>query len=217
MRSTKTYLALGMMLLLAPCASAHERVWPGKRLASLWPEAARFTSKQVNLNTAQIAHLEEEGFTMGAEDKSPVFYFANGAGTGKSSRILGIILFVDEYGDNGRMEISVGLTSAGTVEKLDIWEHSEDKRVATADFLKQFIGKTHAAAFVAGQDYKPVEGARKASSAVALAVKKALSITDVVFGHQEIKKTPKDANSSGKTPGAAGGEARERKPGGKHE
>lgn len=199
MRSAKMYLSLGMMLLLAPGAIAHERVWPGKRLASVWPEAARFTLKQVNLSASQFAHLEGDGITVGTEDKTPVFYFADRAGKGKGPRTLGVVLFVDEYGDNGKMEISVGLTAQGAVEKLDIWEHSEAKSIASADFLNQFIGKTHADSLEAGKDYKPAAGAPKASAAVARAVKKALSITDAVFGQKAAGKTEKKGDNPGET------------------
>lgn len=197
MKSMKMCLALGILVLLAPYAMAHERVWPGKRLASLWPEAAKFTLKQVNLSAAQIAHLEADGITVGTEDKTPVFYFASGTGKGKSSQTLGVVLFIDEYGDNGKMEISVGLTSQGAVRKLDIWEHSEAKSVSGAKFLEQFIGKTHSDTLEAGINYKPAEGALKASSAVARAVKKALSITDAVFGQKAAGKTEKKGESSG--------------------
>lgn len=175
-------ITTGILLLSAQYAPAHERAWPGKRLASLWPEAARFTSKQVNLSAAQAARLEAAGIRLGAEDKSPVFYFAGAAGKGKNARPLGIILFIDAYGANGNMEISVGMTADGAVAKLGIWEHSEDKRVAGGEFLGQFIGKKSSDSFQPGAGYKPAEGAQQASGAVALAVKKALSITGAVFG-----------------------------------
>ena len=203
MKSRKMYLSLGIICLLASSAIAHDRAWPGKRLASLWPEAAKFTSKQVNLSAARIAQLEADGITLGAEDKSPVFYFANAAGKGKSARTLGIILFIDAYGANGNMEISVGMTADGTVKKLNIWEHSEDKGVAAEEFLNQFIGKKRSDSFKAGTDYKPAETARKASDAVALSVKKALGITDAVYGRKEaatpaaVTKTKEQAPKQG--------------------
>ncbi|MBI5743584.1 MAG: hypothetical protein HY952_03460 [Elusimicrobia bacterium] len=168
MKPVKMLLALGLMLL-AQAAPAHDRAWPGKRLASLWPEAAKFTSKQINLSAAQTAQLEADGVTLGAEDKSPLFYFAGAAGKGKTARTLGIILFIDAYGANGNMEISVGMTADGTVKELNIWEHSENKSVAADEFLKQFLGKKNSDSFKAGTDYKPAEGAQKASAAVALA------------------------------------------------
>ena len=127
-----------------------------------------------------------------------------------------IILFIDATGENGNMEISVGLTSDGTGKKLNIWEHSEAKSVAAAAFLDQFIGKTHSDSFKAG-DYKPAEGAQKASDAVAQSVKKALSITDAVFGRKEAVTPAKTGNISGETPAPAKKKAAEHKDGDKHE
>lgn len=165
-------------------AVAHERTWPAKRLQTTWPEVKKFSSKKVNLSPSQIKHLQEDGIKMGVEDRSPGFYLAQEKD--KKTGImetLGVIIFIDEYGANGKMEISVGMSAGGKVKKLHIWEHSEDKRVARKEFLGQFIGKSHTDSFEPGEGgYTPVEGAEKASEAVSRAVEKALAITQVVFG-----------------------------------
>ena len=60
----------------------------------------------------------------------------------EKNKTIGTIFFVDEYGDNGSMEISVAMGVDGLVKKVDIWEHSENALVTKEDFLKQFLGKT---------------------------------------------------------------------------
>jgi hypothetical protein len=192
MRASKTLLISAMALfLLAQGTDAHERTWPGKRLKNLWPETDKFTSRQVTLSAPQIEHLEKDGIKLGVEDKTPTFYLVQvkdkASGTLKT---IGVILFVDEYGANGRMEISVGVTPANDVAKLDIWQHSENKKVAQADFLRQFIGKKHGDSFEAGKGYQPAPGAEVASEAVARAARKTLAIADAVFGKEESGKPP---------------------------
>ncbi len=192
MRASKAFLFLVFLataLFFAQGVDAHERTWPGKRLKNLWPEADKFTSKQATLSVRQVEHLEKDGIKLGVEDKTPTFYFpqVKDKASGKL-KTVGIVLFVDEYGANGRMEISVGITPADEVARIDIWQHSENKKVAQADFLGKFVGKKHSDSFEAGKGYQPVPGAEKASEAVARAARKALAIADAVFGKEESAK-----------------------------
>jgi len=194
MRVRKIFLFLMFVataLFLAQGLDAHERTWPGKRLKNLWPEGDKFTSKQVTLSAAQVEHLEKDGIKLGVEDKTPTFYFAQvkDKASGKL-KTTGIILFVDEYGANGRMEISVGITPADEIAKIAIWQHSENKKVVQADFLGKFVGKKYGDSFEAGKGYQPVPGAEEASEAVARGARKALAIADAVFGKEESGKSP---------------------------
>ena len=162
--------------------SAHEKVWPEKRLRQIWPDAQNFTSRQITLTTKQISELNAAGVKMDSSDRSPLFYFAQSkfSSTNKS-KTIGIIIFIDESGDNGRMEITVAMGSDGQVKKVDLWEQSENALVSKDDFLKQFVGKTKSNSFILGKDYNAVEAAPKASLAVAHAVEKALKITNAEF------------------------------------
>ena len=161
---------------------AHEKTWPEKRLKQAWSTAQNFTSKQITLSSSQISILTSEGVKIGPEDRSPTFYFAQEKDpTADKSKTLGVIFFVDAYGANGLIEISVAMSANGQVNKVDIWNHSENSLIAKEDFLKQFIGKTAKDSFTSTKDYTPVSGADKASTAIAKAVEKALKITNIVF------------------------------------
>ncbi len=176
----KSMMVLSLTLILS--ASAHEKKWPEKRLRQVWPEATSFTSKQISLSPSQISELGSEGIKIGSEDRSPTFYFAQEkTSTSDKPKTVGIILFVDSFGANGKMEITVGMGSDAKTKKIDIWEHSENSLVAKEEFLKQFIGKTSKDSFVENKDYQPVKEANKASLAVANAVLKALKITNIIF------------------------------------
>ena len=176
------FIAGVVVLFLVCIAGAHEKTWPEKRLKQTWPEAQNFTSKQMTLTSKQISELKAEDIQIGAEDRSPTFYFAKEElQADKKTKTLGVVLFIDEYGTNGLMEISVAMGADGRVQKIDIWEHSENALIAKKDFLKQFLGKKSKDSFMANKDYQPIVGAEKASEAVAIAIKKALKISNIIF------------------------------------
>lgn len=177
-------LILGITLILSFVFSAigHEKKWPEKRLRQVWPTAQSFTSKQISLTSSQISQLETEGVKIGSEDRSPTFYFAQEkTSSTDKAKSIGIILFIDETGANGVMEISVGMGADGKIKKIDIWEHTENSLIAKDAFLKQFLGKTSRDSFIANKDYQSVPDAIKASEAVAKAVEKALKITNIIY------------------------------------
>ena len=163
-------------------ANAHEKTWPEKRLRQIWPDAQSFTSRQITLSSSQISKLQTEGIKLSSSDRSPSFYFAQSKSSSTDKpKTIGIIVFIDDSGDNGRMEITVAMGSDGQVKKVDLWEQSENALVSKDDFLKQFVGKTKDNSFILDKDYKAVEAAPKASAAVAHAVDKALKITNAEF------------------------------------
>jgi len=176
------FLAAALILTFTYSASGHEKKWPGKRLEQSWPSVQNFTSKQISLTPTQISQLNSVGIKIGSEDRSPTFYFAQAKDTSSDRpKTIGIILFIDEYGANGKMEISVAMGADAKIKKVDIWEHTENPSVAKDDFLKQFIGKTSKDSFIESKNYQPIADAMKASEAVARATEKALKITNIVF------------------------------------
>ena len=169
-----------VFIFFASISHGHEKKWPEKRLRQAWPEAQSFTSKQVSLTSSQISQLKSEDIQIGAQDRSPTFYFPEELQDKKPKKV-GLILFVDGAGVNRVMEMSIAMGLDGRVTKVDLWEQSEGALLAKADFLKQFIGKNANDSFVANKDYQPAAGAEKASEAIANAVKKALKIANIVF------------------------------------
>ena len=172
-----------IMAFVVSAAFAHEKKWPEKRLRQVWPEAQGFTSKQVTLTSGQITELKNEDVKISGEDRSPTFYFAQErtSQSDQKMKTSGVILFLDEVGANGKMEISVAMGTDGKIKKIDLWEHSENALAAKDDYLKQFIGKSAKDSFEKNKDYRPVAEAEKASEAIAVAAKKALKISNILF------------------------------------
>lgn len=175
-------LSLLLTSFVADAAFAHQRSWPGKRLAQVFPEATGFISRQVTLSPEQVAALEKEtGLPLQLEEKSPTFYFAQKQTEGKTERI-GTVLFMDVTGQKGAMEMGVGIDKKGQVVRVVIFEHREDARIGDESFLKQFAGKTHSDPFVVGKDIQGIEESEISVQALATGVRKALLITQAVFG-----------------------------------
>ncbi len=171
-----------VLLLLSSAAFAHEKKWPERRLRQVWPEAKSFISKQISLTSAQISQLKADGITTDSNERSPTFYLAQTKDSASQKPVtLGAILFIDETGDNGGMEVSVAMSNEGKIKNINLWETSENPLVSKDDFLNQFVGKTAKDAIVAGKDYKVVPQAPKASEAVARAAQKALKISSKIF------------------------------------
>ncbi len=176
------YFILTIFLLVYSSAFAHEKKWPERRLRQAWPEAQSFTSKQISLTSGQISELKAEGIQTDSKEKSPIFYIAQLKDpTTQKLTNLGAILFIDETGDNGLMEISGAMGTDAQLKKINIWESSENSLVSKDEFLKQFVGRSAKDTFVVEKDYKPIAGAPKASEAVAKAAQKALKISNKLF------------------------------------
>jgi len=168
-------------LLLGPTASAHQKGWPGKRLSEAFPDADRFTSRQVSLSADQISRIEQAiGERVEPENRVPTFYSA----LDKAGKKIGFVLFADQVGENGVIDMGVAVDTQGNVRYVVIFTSREDKRTSQPSFLDQFRGKSLKDPLKLGTDVTPVAGAEKASLAVVTGVRKALLIKQEVFGGQ---------------------------------
>lgn len=173
MRATLWPWVLMAAFLTTGVAEAHQRSWPGKRLAEALPEAKKFTQKQVALTPSQIEWIEKNlGESIRTEDKSPTFY----VGTGGNGRSIGIVFFLDATGANGKIEMGVAMSPQGNVLRVVLYEHSESSAVTSKDFLSQFKGKKAADKFQVGDDVTAPRGNEKVAQAIATATRRALLI-----------------------------------------
>lgn len=168
-------------LLISPTAFGHQKGWPGKRLSQTYPEAAKFTSRQAGLSAEQIGRIEQAlGERMEAESRAPTFYPA----FNKAGEKIGFVLFADQGGENGPIEMGVAVDPQGRVRHVVILSSREDKKISQPSFLDQFNGKSVKDSLKVGEDITPVAGSEKGSQAVANGVRKALLIKQEVFGEQ---------------------------------
>ena len=171
MRWLITILVLVTAAIAPHNASAHQRTWPGKRLAEMMPAANKFTERKVTLTGDQVKWVEKTlGESIRTEDKTPSFFVAvDGKGRG-----LGVVVFVDTTGENGKIEVGVAIDLAGMATKVALFEHSESSTVASKDFLGKLAGKKAVDKFKIGDDVKAPSGGGKAGQAIASATRRAL-------------------------------------------
>lgn len=170
-----------MILVGMSSAGAHQKGWPGKRLSQVFPEAAKFTSRQVALSVDQLARIEQAiGDRVEPENRTPTFYPAYN----KAGEKIGFVLFVDQAGENGPIELGVAVDAEGTVRHVAVLSSREDRRVARPEFLVQFEGKTVKNPLKSWAALTPVPSAERASQAVATGVRKVLLLKQEVFGER---------------------------------
>ena len=152
-----------VVLSFGPLASAHQKGWPGKRLSQAFPEAAKFTSRQVSLAGDQLGRIEQAiGERVEAESRVPTFYPA----FNKAGESIGVVLFADQAGENGSIEMGVAVDPQGKVQRVVIFSSREDKGIQKEAFLNQFVGKGVGDPLKVGEEVTSAPGAQKASQAV---------------------------------------------------
>lgn len=164
------WFALGFSILGAVSpASAHDRSWPGRRLAEALPEAASYTARPVALTPDQIGWAEKAlGSPLRTEDRTPTFYVGvDGAGAS-----VGVVVFLDADGVNGKVEMADALAPDGKLLHVVLYDHAEPAAVGKPEFLKQFAAKSGADHFMVGMDVTSPAGAEKSAQAIATAARR---------------------------------------------
>jgi Na+-translocating ferredoxin:NAD+ oxidoreductase RnfG subunit len=178
-RKTICFFVLSILTFTATNTSSHQKIWPGKQLKETMPQATRFTSQQVSLNSTQVERIERAlKVRLGQEDLKPTFYPAY-----QGEEKIGMVIFVDETGQNGIIEIGVAFNRAGEIAAVKILDHRERGGIKKEEFLGQFIGKSSRDISSMEESIVPHSGAIEASKAVIRGIKKALLIKQEVFGH----------------------------------
>ena len=183
MRQTHTLLSLISLCILimiwqVDTVGSNEKTIPAKRLASIFPKAKKFVTKNVALTPEKVASIEKEiGAKLGSKDLLPTFYIA----LNEDKKPMGLVLFVTVKGPNGAIDGGVGLDMNGKIIKVEVYKHKEASGIAGGKFLKQFIGKGIEDKFLVGEDVKSIVGQQKASQAVTLIPKKMLAMSYALF------------------------------------
>ncbi len=181
-----TVVAATVFLLVATTATAHDRTWPGKKLGKALPQAKSFVQRVASLGPAQVAWVETAlGEPIRSEDKAPTFY----VGTGADGRSVGVVVFVDATGDNGKIEIGVALDPAGRLVNVVLYEHSE-RGVDDRAFLDQLTGKTAASKLKVGDDIQANDDSKHAAQAIASAAKRGALLAMAALGLGQKAGTP---------------------------
>lgn len=175
--------SLALMLFSATNGFAHDLVWPGEKLKTMAPQAESFEQKNLYVSDEQRSAIEKTlGGALPEEDLKPSIYLAVVRDTpGAPPRKAAALMFIDAYGDGGKIEIGIVVGGKGAIQKIHIFENKESENVTSRVFLKQFEGKKASDAFKAGADITAPSGKEKPAQAIASGAQRGALIINELF------------------------------------
>jgi hypothetical protein len=159
-------------------SSAHDLVFPAEKLNTLYPGAISFEQKDLYMSDQQRSRIEEDlTVSLPEEYLKPSIYFVIVKQSDDAApRKAAVILFIDAYGDGGRIEIGVVVGRKGELMKMLLFENNESSNLAARSFLRQFEGKKGSDLFVVGRDIAAPEGDEKTAQAIASGARRGVLI-----------------------------------------
>ena len=162
---------------------AHDLVWPGEKLKTLFPQAETFEQKNLYVTDEQKANIEKSlGGRLQEEDMKPSIYLAVVRSTPEAPpRKAAAMMFIDAYGEGGKIEMGVVVSGKGEIAKIHLFENKESPKLLEQSFIKQFQGKKASDPFRVGSDLKAPAGLEKSAQAIAGGAKRGILIINEMF------------------------------------
>jgi hypothetical protein len=175
--------ALIPVIIISSLSYAHDLVWPGEKLKTLYPSAVSFEQKNLYVSDEQRAVIEKTfGGRLHEEDLRPSIYFAVVKDRPETPpKKAAAIIFIDAQGEGGKIEMGVVVSGKGELMKVHLFENKELEAVNQTVFLKQFKDKKSSEAFKVGTDISAPRGSEKSAQAVASGARRGMLIIDELF------------------------------------
>jgi len=143
----------------------------------MMPEAGRFEPQEVRLSPDQLSKAQEMA---GKAFRENDYRFIVGK---KGAETVGYALKLEAIGKERPITFLIGIEPAGEIKGMEvlIYRESEGSDIRNPRFMKQFSKKKSEDPLRLGQDIQPISGATLSSRAATYAVRKALSIFEVVY------------------------------------
>ncbi|RME26668.1 MAG: FMN-binding protein [Deltaproteobacteria bacterium] len=170
-------LSLLLCLLALVGGARAQQFWtPDALLADMFPTADRFEPIEVHVDASQARELRRR---TGADISAGTWRFqAAWAG----STLLGTVLFDQQKGQHEPIDFAVQFSPDRVVVRQEVVTYREKYGDGVRDprFRRQFVGKTADDPLVAGKDIIIVSGATYSSRAMAIGVKRALVLAELL-------------------------------------
>jgi hypothetical protein len=174
-------LLFGLALVLGTLLLAHDEGFPEATLKSIFPSATGFTPRQRAFTPSQVNQIEQASASKLQRNDNPLrFYVALGKSP-DGSGVLGTVVIVDAIGPNGHIDMALGITRDGTIERVIVTENADERALGEAAFLNQFTRKSVKSPLVLGKDIA-YPGTAKSAEAVLDAVRRSLHMLAVATG-----------------------------------
>ena len=143
----------------------------------MMPEADHFDIEEIHLSPDQLSKAQE---LAGKAFKESDYRFTIGR---KGTETAGYALKLEAVGKERPITFLIGIEPSGEVKGMEvlIYRESEGSDIRHPRFMKQFFKKKSEDPLRLGQDIQPISGATLSSRAATYAVRKALSIFEVVY------------------------------------
>ena len=175
--------AFGLLVLKPYGAAGAVYLTEEEAVRRIFPEGREFAKGTVTLTAEQKTgvgervgkRIEEESYTVYRilvdDPNLPIGY--------------GVVL--DVIGKERPITFMIGISPQARIIGLEVlvYRESQGSEIRSKRFMKQFIGKTVEAPLKLGRDIDGISGATLSSRSTAYAVKKALALTQVVYGIRE--------------------------------
>ncbi len=172
-------LALATLIFPLPLRARATTVYltEDEALYAMMPGADRFDTEEIGLSPNQLSKAEALAGKRFLESR---FRFRVGR-TGEEA--IGYAMVLDVIGKERPITFLIGISPEGAIMGIEvlIYRESEGSEVRHRRFMGQFLKKKKDDPLRLGQDIQPISGATLSSRAAAYAVKKALSIFEVVY------------------------------------
>ena len=157
---------------------AHDLVFPGDKLKILVPQAESFEQKNLYMSDNQRSGIDETlKDKLPEEDLKPSIYFAVVRKTVDARpRKEAVIIFIDAYGDGGKIEIGVVVGRKGELRKIHIFENNESVTLSQQAFINQFGGKKASDVFMIGEDITSPPGEAISAQAISSGARRGVLI-----------------------------------------
>lgn len=177
------FAILTSVLFAGSSSSAHDLVWPGEKLKTLFPQAASFDQKNLYVSDEKKAVLEKAlGGRLPEEDLKPSIYLAIVKDSPEAApKKAAAIIFIDAHGEGGKIEMGVVVNGKGELMKVHIFENKEPETISKPTFLKQFEGKKESDTFKVGADITTAGATVKSAQAVASGARRGLLVINEMF------------------------------------
>ncbi|HVY08028.1 MAG TPA: FMN-binding protein [Burkholderiales bacterium] len=167
--------ALAAACVLAP-ASAHaiDYMTADQAAKSVFPDADRFESVEIKLDSTQMQELASRGV-----QARTVAWPVRVARAGDAT--LGYVVVDAVIGKFELISYAVGIRVDGSVTQIEILSYRESHgfEIRNAAWRRQFAGKTAASALRVGEDIANISGATLSCEHVTLGVKRIVNIVDL--------------------------------------
>ena len=146
-------------------------------LRKMMPDADRFDTDEIDLSPDQLSRAQTSA---GKGFREKRFRFRVGR---KGEEAVGYAILLEVIGKERPITFLIGIEPNGVVKGAEvlIYRESEGSEIRHPRFMAQFLKKKMEDPLRAGQDIQIISGATLSSRAAAYAVRKALSIFEVVY------------------------------------